>query len=144
MATFKTYRPYEPFQALMLPPNLQEWLPEGHLSRFISDAVDLLDLSTIFAVYEKGTGRGQPPYHPTMMTKLLVYGYCTGVRSSRAIERATYEMVPFRMLSGDQHPDHDSIADFRRRHFDAFKGLLAQTVKVAPRSRLGGPGPCRR
>lgn len=136
MTVFKTYRPYEPFQELILPPNLQEWLPEGHLARFVSDVVDQLDLSAIFSVYEKGVGRGQPPYHPLMVTKLLVYGYCTGVRSSRAIERATYDMVPFRMLSGDQHPDHDSIADFRKRHLDAFKGLFAQTVKVAREAGL--------
>jgi len=131
VAAFKTYRRYEPFQELILPPNLQDWLPEGHLARFVSEVVDHMDLSAIFATYEKGVGRGQPPYHPTMMIKLLVFGYCTGVRSSRAIERATYDVVPFRMLSGDQHPDHDSIAEFRRRHFDAFKGLFAQTVKVA-------------
>lgn len=136
MAAFKTYRPYEPFQELILPPNLQDWLPEGHLARFISDVVDHMDLSAIFAVYERGMRGGQPPYHPVMMTKLLVYGYCTGVRSSRAIERATYEMVPFRMLSGDQQPDHDSIADFRKRHIDAFKGLFAQTVRVAREAGL--------
>ena len=79
MAAFKTYRPYEPFQELVLPPNLQDWVPEGHLAQFISDAVDQLDLSKIFAHYEKGVGRGYPPYHPLMMTKLLVYGYCIGV-----------------------------------------------------------------
>jgi len=136
VAAFKMYRPYEPFQELILPPNLQDWVPEEHLARFISDVVDHMDLSAIFAVYERGAGGGQPPYHPLMMTKLLVYGYCTGVRSSRAIERATYEMVPFRMLSGDQQPDHDSIADFRKRHFDAFKGLFAQTVRVAREAGL--------
>jgi len=136
VTVFKTYRPYEPFQELMLPSNLQDWLPEGHLARFIHDVVDQMDLSGVFAVYEKGVGRGQPPYHPTMMAKLLIYGYCTGVRSSRAIERATYDIVPFRMLSGDQHPDHDSIADFRKRHLDAFKGLFAQTVRVAREAGL--------
>jgi transposase len=136
MPAFKTYRRYEPFQELMLSPNLQDWLPEGHLARFISDVVDPMDLSAIFATYEKGVGRGQPPYHPAMMTKLLIYGYCTGIRSSRAIERATYDRVPFRMLSGDQHPDHDSLADFRKRHFEAFKHLFAQTVQVAREAGL--------
>lgn len=75
-------------------------------------------------VYEQGDGRGMPPYHPVMMVKLLVYGYCTGKTSSRKIERATHEEVPFRVLAANQHPDHDSIAAFRQRHLAALAGLF--------------------
>ena len=84
-----TFRPYTLKQRLLLPPDLREWLPEGHLALFVSDVVDELDLSAIFQVYEQGNGRGQPPYDPTLMVKLLVYAYCTGKPSSRQIERAT-------------------------------------------------------
>ena len=77
-----TFRPYHPDQALLLPPLLQDWLPEGHLASFVSDVVDALDLSPILGVYARQEGRGQPPYHPRLMVKLLVYGYCTGVISS--------------------------------------------------------------
>src|SRR5713101_4676067 len=90
----KTFRPYELNQRLLLPPDMREWLPEGHLALFVSDVVEALDLAAIFAAYE-GEERGQPPYHPAMMVKLLVYAYCTGKPSSRKIERATYEDVAY-------------------------------------------------
>ncbi|MGH9826640.1 MAG: transposase, partial [Blastocatellia bacterium] len=109
----RTYRSYDPEQKLLLPPDLRDWLPEGHLALFVSDVVDELDLRSIVGSYEKGDGRGRPPYHPVMMVKLLVYGYCVGKVSSRKIERATYEDIGFRVLACNQQPDHDSIAEFR-------------------------------
>ena len=127
----KTFRTYCPEQQLLLPPSLRDWLPEGHLALFVSDVVDALDLSAIFEVYERGDGRGMPPYHPSMMVKLLVYAYCVGKPSSRKIERATYDEVPFRVLSADQHPDHDSIAAFRKRHLPALADLFVQVLEMA-------------
>ena len=116
----KVFRPYSLDQRLLLPPDLREWLPEGHLALFVSDVVDELDLSSIVRPYEGGDGRGQPPYHPAMMVKLLLYAYCIGKPSSRKIERATYDEVAFRVLAADQHPDHDSLAEFRKRHLEAL------------------------
>ena len=98
--------------------------------------VDALDLSPILSDYERGDGRGQPPYHPVMMVKLLVYGYCTGKTSSRKIEKATWEDVAYRVLSGNQQPDHDSIADFRRRHLKALAGLFVQVLKLCQEAGL--------
>lgn len=132
----KTFRRYEPDQMLLLPPDMREWLPEGHLALFISDVVDELDLSTILDEYEKGDGRGFPPHHPVMMVKLLLYGYCTGVFSSRKIERATYEDVPFRVLSADTHPDHTAIATFRKRHLQALGGLFLQVLRLCQKAGL--------
>jgi transposase len=132
----KTFRRYEPDQYLLLPPDLQQWLPEGHLALFVSDLVDELDLSAILDEYEKGDGRGYPPYHPVMMVKLLVYGYSIGVVSSRRIERGTYEDVAFRVLAANQHPDHDSIAGFRKRHLQALAGLFLQVLKLCEKAGL--------
>lgn len=127
----KTFKPYTPDQLLLLPPALQDWLPEGHLALFISDVVDhALDLTPILATYETGDGRGQPPYHPALMVKLLVYAYCTGKPSSRRIEKATYEEVPYRVLAANQHPDHDSIAAFRQQHLQALAGLFLQVLAL--------------
>ena len=99
----KTYRSYLPEQELLLPPSLRDWLPESHLVYFVSDVVDQLDLSAIESVYEKEQ-RGQPPYHPRLMVKLLVYGYCLGVRSSRKIAQRLLEDVPFRVLAAGNQP----------------------------------------
>src|SRR5713101_3241647 len=131
----KTFRPYELNQRLLLPPDMREWLPEGHLALFVSDVVDALDLAAIFAAYE-GEERGQPPYHPAMMVKLLVYAYCTGKPSSRKIERATYEDVAYRVLAADQHPDHDSIAAFRQRHLPALAELFGQVLRLCQEAGL--------
>lgn len=125
----KTFRPYDLDQRLLLPPDLREWLPEGHLGLFISDVVDELDLAAIFQAYE-AEGRGQPPYHPAMMVKLLLYAYCIGRPSSRRIERATYEDVAFRVLAADQHPDHASLAEFRKRHLAALAALFVQVLQL--------------
>jgi transposase len=132
----KTFRPYTLDQHLLLPPDMREWLPEGDLALFVSDVVDQLDLSAIYRVYETGERRGQPPYHPAMMVKLLLYAYCTGLPSSRKIERATYRDVAFRVLAGDQHPDHDSIAAFRTRHLPALAGLFVQGLRLCQAAGL--------
>ena len=130
LAMAKTFRPYSMDQHLLLPPDLRAWLPEGDLALFISDVVDAFDLSAIYDAYETGEGRGQPPYHPAMMLKLLLYAYCLGVPSSRRIERATYRDVAFRVLATDQHPDHASIAAFRQRHLPALAGLFVQVLEL--------------
>lgn len=127
----KTFREYSPHQQFLLPPSLRDWLPDGHLALFVSDVVDALDLSAIFAEYGNGGGGGMPPYHPSMMVRVLVYGYCTGKTSSRGIERALHEEVPFRVLAANQHPDHDSIAAFRKRHLASLGGLFLQVLQMA-------------
>jgi transposase len=132
----KKFKDYAPNQMYLLPPNLRDWLPEDHLAQFVSDVVDTLDLSDIYGEYEDGDGRGQPPYHPLMMVKLLVYGYCTGKTSSRKLERATWEEVPYRVLTMDQHPDHDSIADFRQRHLSKLAGLFVQVLRLCEEAGL--------
>ena len=132
----KTYREYEPDQLLLLPPNMREWLPEGHLALFISDVVDELDLSAIMQVYEEGDGRGYPPFHPRLMVKLLVYAYCKGKPSSRKIEQATHDEVPYRVLAAGQHPDHDTIAAFRKRHLSALADLFMQVLRLCQKAGL--------
>ena len=122
-------------QSLLLPPSLHDWLPEGHLGRFIADVTEELDLGLIYRSYE-GDGRGLAAYQPLMMVRLLLYGYCKGVASSRKIEQATYEDVAFRYLSGDTHPDHDTIAAFRKRHLDALAGLFVQVLQLCQRAGL--------
>ena len=126
----KTYRPYVPEQDLLLPPSLREWLPEDHLAYFVSELVDHLDLSAITAVYEDEE-RGYPPYHPTMLTKVLVYAYCVGVFSSRKIQRRLVEDVGFRVLAAGNTPAFRTIADFRKTHLAALKGFFEQVLQVA-------------
>ncbi len=125
----KGYRPYLPEQDLLLPPSLRDWLPESHLAYFISDVVDQLDLSEIHAVYETDP-RGQPPYDPRMMTKLLVYGYCVGVYSARKIQQRLVEDVAFRVLAAGNQPDFRTISDFRKIHLNALEGLFEQVLKI--------------
>jgi transposase len=126
----KTYRPYLPEQDLLLPPSLRDWLPEDHLAYFVSDLIDHLDLSAITAVYEDEE-RGYPPYHPVMLTKVLVYGYCVGVFSSRRIQRRLLEDIPFRVLAAGNAPDFRTIADFRKTHLPALRGFFAQVLQMA-------------
>ncbi len=135
-AMSRIYLSYDPEQQLLMPPDLREWLPEGHLALFVSDVVDELDLSAILGHYESGDGRGRPPYHPLMMVKLLVYGYCIGKVSSRKLEQATYEEVAFRVLACNQHPDHDSIANFRQLHLPELAGLFVQVLQMCERAGL--------
>ena len=132
----RIYLSYDPEQRLLMPPDLRDWLPEGHLALFISDVVDELDLTKIMQAYESGDGRGRPPYHPLMMVKMLVYGYCIGRVSSRKIEKATYEDVAFRVLACNQHPDHDSIAEFRKRHLQELASLFVQVLKLCEQAGL--------
>ena len=106
MDTPMRFRAYHPEQLMLLPPDLRDWLPKGHKAYFILDIVGQLDLSSIYGSYDGSKG-GQPPYDPRMMIGLLLYAYCEGITSSRKIERATYDSVAFRVLSLDQHPDHD-------------------------------------
>jgi transposase len=126
----KGYRTYLPEQELLLPPSLREWLPQNHLVYFVSDVVDQLDLSAIHAVYEKEQ-RGQPPYDPRLMTKLLVYGYCTGVFSSRRIQKRLREDIPFKVLAAGNEPDFRTISDFRKIHIEALEKLFEQVLAMA-------------
>jgi transposase len=125
----KTFRSYVPEQNLLLPPSLREWLPENHLSYFVSDVVDQLDLSAIESIYAEEE-RGQPPYHPRMMTKILVYGYCVGVFSSRRIQKRLVEDVAFRVLAAGNQPDFRTIADFRKLHLAALEELFGQVLRI--------------
>jgi transposase len=126
----KSYRPYYPDEELLLPPSLRDWLPERHLAYFVSDMVDNLDLSAMDAVYGSEK-RGQPPYDPLMMTKVLVYGYCVGVFSSRRIERRLVEDIAFRVLAADNQPNFRTISDFRKIHLKTLEGLFEQVLKIA-------------
>ena len=126
----KGYRTYLPEQELLLPPSLREWLPENHLVYFVSDVVDQLDLSAIHAVYEKEK-RGQPPYDPRLMTKLLVYGYCTGAYSSRRIQKRLREDIPFKVLAAGNEPDFRTISDFRKIHIKTLENLFEQVLAMA-------------
>ena len=126
----KTYRPYLPEQDFLLPPSLRDWLPENHLAYFVSDLVDHLDLSAITKEYE-AEDRGYPPYHPVMMTKVLVYAYCVGVFSSRRIQRRLAEDVAFRVLAAGNTPDFRTIADFRKMHLTTLTGFFEQVLGLA-------------
>lgn len=126
----KGYRPYLPDQDLLLPPSLRDWLPEDHLVYFVSDVVDQLDLSAIHAWYGEEK-RGQPPYDPVLMTKLLVYGYCTGVFSSRRLQKRIQEDIPFKVLAAGNEPDFRTISDFRKIHLVALEELFEQVLELA-------------
>ena len=123
-------------QPFLLPPSLQDWLPEGHLARFIADVVNELDLSAIYAEYYRKDDRGQQGYHPLLLTRLLLYGYCIGLTSSRRIQKATHDDVAFRYLAADQHPDHDTIANFRQQHLKALAGLFVQALRLCQQAGL--------
>jgi transposase len=125
-----SYLPYDPQQQFLLPPALEEWLPEGHLAYFISDTVDLLDLNAFHVRYAGGGPRNQP-FHPGMMVKVLLYAYASGVFSSRKIARKLHEDVAFRVLAAGNFPKHRTICDFRALHLDELAGLFVQVVKLA-------------
>ena len=112
----------------LLPPSVQDWLPEGHLARFVVEIVEQLDLRSLKASY---AGRGSQPYHPAMLLALLFYGYSTGVFSSRKLERSTYDSVAFRFIAANRHPDHDTIATFRKRFLKELSGLFVQILMIA-------------
>ena len=125
----KRFRAFEPNAVMLVPPSLDEWLPSTHLSRFVADVVDTqLDLSRFYASY--GKAKGQPPYDPRLMVRILLYGYCVGVRSSRELERACEDVVAFRWLSGQQNPDFRSIGRFRKRHLAALGNVFLQALEL--------------
>ena len=130
----KTYRPYDPDQQLLLPAALQEWLPTDHLAYFISDIVDQMDLSEITERY--GEQRGGPPYHPRMMVKVLLYGYCSGVASYRRIARRLHEDIAFRVLAANNTPDFRTVSDFRKDHLEALGNLFLQVLALCQRAGL--------
>lgn len=125
-----SYVPYQPYQQYLMPCALQEWLPQGHLAYFINDTVDSLDLKAFHARYAGGGSRNQP-FHPAMMTKLLVYAYATGVFSSRKIARKLHEDVAFRVLAAENFPAHRTIREFRALHLNEFTELFTQVVRLA-------------
>src|SRR6267143_6169748 len=112
----------------LLPPSIDEWLPEKHLARFVVEVIDGLDLSGMIRSYR---GSGSASYHPALLLGVLVYGYATGVFSSRKLERATYDSVAFRFIAANEHPDHDTIAAFRRRFLGQIETLFVQVLGVA-------------
>ena len=134
-----TFRPYVPDQSLLLPPDVREWLPEGHLAHHVSDLVDGLDLTAFYALYE-GDGRRNAPYEPRMMVKVLLYAYATGVFSSRRVARKLEEDVGFRVLAAGNFPQHRTLCEFRRRHLEDFQALFVEVVRLAQElglARLG-------
>lgn len=129
------FRPYNLDQLYLLPPDIKSWLPDDHLIYFIIDVTNELNLKPIYKKYKSENG-GAPAYHPAMMTALLLYAYCCGIPSSRKIEKATYESVPFRVLSGDQHPDHDTISEFRRLHLQDLSRFFIQVLQICQKAGL--------
>jgi transposase len=127
------FRPIDRKTDYLLPPSVDDWLPEDHLARFIVEAVERLDLSPLTRAY---AGRGSAAYHPEMLLSLLIYGYATGVFSSRRIEQATYDSVAFRFIAAGSHPDHDTLATFRRRFLDELAEVFEQVLKLAHEMKL--------
>jgi len=134
-----TFRPYAPDQDLLLPVSLREWLPEDHVAYFISEVVEELDLTAFYAPYE-GDGRRKMPYEPSMMLKVLIYGYVSGVFASRKIARKLEEDVAFRVLAAGNFPKHRTICEFRRRHLADFKALFVEVVQIAQAAGLASLG----
>ena len=132
----KSFLPDDVNQSLLFPPSLHDWLPENHLARFLVDVVSALDLSAIYASYEAKDGRGMSAYAPAMMVRVFLYGYATGVYSSRKMEAKTYDDVAFRYLSADAHPDHDTLSEFRNRHLEALAGLFTQALLLCEKAGL--------
>jgi transposase len=131
----KVFRSYEQGQAFLLPPSLDDWLPVDHVARFVSEVVDeMLDLEPVYRAYKKADGA--PPYDPRMMLKLLLYGYSTGVTSSREIERRCSVDVAFRWLAANQCPDYRSVARFRRQHLAAVEALHVQVLQLCAKAGL--------
>src|SRR4030042_4612663 len=129
MKNVTTFRPYQPDQKPLLPPDMKEWLNEDDLAYFIMDVIKNLNLDVIYRD-DDGAKGGQPPYDPYMMVSLLFYSYCVGEPGSRRIEKATYNSVPYRVITADQHPDHDTIAEFRRRHLQAMTPLFVDVLQL--------------
>ncbi len=134
-----TFRRYAPDQTLLLPADMREWLPEGHLAHHVSDLVDGLDLTTFYAPYE-GDGRRNAPYAPRMLVKVLIYAYATRVFSSRGIAKKLEEDVAFRVLAAGNFPQHRTVCEFRRRHLGDFKKLFVEVVRLAQELGLASFG----
>jgi len=122
------FRPTDRLTGFLMPPSVDEWLPQKHLARFVVEVVDGLDLSAMSNRYR---GSGSASYHPKVLLSLLIYGYATGVFSSRKLERATYDSVAFRFIAANDHPDHDTIANFRRRFLKEIEALFVQVLLLA-------------
>ncbi len=122
------FRPIDRETGFLLPPSVDEWLPERHLARFVVEVVEGFDLRAMSGSYR---GSGSASYHPRLLLGLLVYGYATGVFSSRKLERASYDSVAFRFIADNQHPDHDTIAAFRRRFLREIEGLFVDVLLLA-------------
>ena len=135
----KKYRTYQPNQLMLLPPSIDEWLPEDHIARFLNEAIEAMDIGAIKATYEQEL-RGYPPYHPRLMLKVLIYGYCMGIRSSRKIAQECVESVAFRYLTANQMPNFRTISDFRKRHIEAFSALFLEVLKLCTEAGLANVG----
>jgi transposase len=122
------FRPIDRQTGFLLPPSVDDWLPQKHLARFVVELIDGLNLSAMSGAYR---GSGSAGYHPRLLLGILVYGYATGVFSSRKLERATYDSVAFRFIAANDHPDHDTIATFRRRFLKEVEGLFVQVLLLA-------------
>jgi transposase len=127
------FHPIDRDTDFLLPPSVQEWLPEAHLARYVVEVVERLDLSGLERAY---VGRGSDAYHPATLLSLLIYGYATGTFSSRKIERATYDSLAFRYIACNRHPDHDTLATFRRRFGQEFQSAFVQVLQVARENQL--------
>src|SRR5690242_18495790 len=124
----KNFRPVDRDTGVLMPPSVDEWLPERHLARFVVEVIASLDLRAMTGSYR---GSGEASYHPGVLLGILVYGYATGVFSSRKLERATYDSVAFRFVAANQHPDHDTIAAFRRRFLKPIEALFVEVLRLA-------------
>src|ERR1700687_4692803 len=122
------FRPIDRDTGFLLPPSVDEWLPEKHLARFVVGVIEGLDLRAVSGSYR---GSGSASYHPALLLGLLVYGSATGVFSSRKLERASYDSVAFRFIAENEHPDHDNIATFRRRFLKQIEALFVEVLKLA-------------
>src|SRR5688572_571727 len=127
-SAMSNFRPINRDTGFLLPPSVDEWLPQRHLARFVVEVVDRLDLSALEKAYR---GSGSASYHPAMLLSLLIYGYATKVFSSRALERASYDSVAVRFIAGNEHPDHDTIAGFRKRFLGQIEPLFVEVLKLA-------------
>jgi transposase len=130
----KIFRPYEPDQMLLMPPSLDEWVPDDHLARFVREVVGTLDLTAIEGTYSEE--RGYPPYHPRMMVGVLLYAYATGTYSSRKIARRLVEDVAMRFLAAGNQPDFRTLSEFRKRHSAALAALFTQVLRLCRRAGL--------
>jgi transposase len=122
------FRPINRDMDFLMPPSVDEWLPQRHLARFVAEVIEGLDLRAMTGSYR---GSGEASYHPRLLLGLIIYGYATGVFSSRNLERATHDSVAFRFIAANEHPDHDTIANFRRRFLKQIEALFVQVLSMA-------------